>query len=67
MSGVINLRRARKAKARDEHAAAAAENRGAHGRSKAARSLTEARAALERVRLDAHRLTPRADADDKDA
>ena len=67
MSGVINLRRARKAKARDEHAAAAAENRAAHGQSKAVRSLTEARSALERARLDAHLLTPRADADAKDA
>ncbi|MFZ5670166.1 MAG: DUF4169 family protein [Pseudomonadota bacterium] len=44
MSGVVNLNRARKARARAEARATAAENRAAHGRTKAEKALAEARA-----------------------
>jgi hypothetical protein len=52
---VVNLRQARKRKARADREATAAENRVAFGRTKAERRLTEAGNDLERRRLDAHR------------
>jgi len=56
MGDLINLRRARKLKARDDKAKSAATNRLAFGRSKAEVRLTEAERDLERKRIDAHRL-----------
>ncbi|MET0746173.1 MAG: DUF4169 family protein [Microvirga sp.] len=55
MSEVVNLRQARKRKARADREAKAAENRVAFGRTKAERRLTEAGNDLERRRLDLHR------------
>ena len=55
MSEIINLRRARKAKARAEAAKDAAANRAAHGVSKDVRSLADARAEKAAKDLDAHR------------
>lgn len=63
MADIINLRQARKAKARSEAEAKAAQNRISFGRTKAERNLTEARSALEEKRIDAHRREPA----DKDA
>jgi hypothetical protein len=56
MAELINLRRARKRKMRQQDANRAAENRLAHGRSKAERSLTMARSAKTRRDLDQRRL-----------
>jgi hypothetical protein len=56
MGEIVNLRRARKDAKRREDAVRAAENRLAHGRSKAKRALEEARAEKTRRELDAHRL-----------
>lgn len=53
---IVNLRRARKAKAREEAEAVAADNRVRFGRSKAERETAKARDAVERRRLDGHRL-----------
>ena len=55
MAEIINLRRARKRKERAEKEARAADNRLAFGRSKADRTLTDARADLAERRLDAHK------------
>jgi hypothetical protein len=55
MGDLVNLRRARKAAKRREDAVRAAENRIAHGRSKAERALEEARVEKSRRELDAHR------------
>jgi Domain of unknown function (DUF4169) len=55
MGEIVNLRRARKDAKRREDRARAAENRLAHGRSKAKRALEEARAEKARRELDAHR------------
>ena len=52
---IINLRQARKNKARRDKEATAAENRERHGRKKAERQLTEARDDKDRRDLDAHR------------
>ena len=49
MAEIINLRRARKAKSRDDATVAAASNRALHGRSKADKQ----RAQAERARRDA--------------
>jgi hypothetical protein len=54
MAEIINLRQARKRKARTEKDARAAENRIAFGRPKAERQLAEAEKDLGRRRLDAH-------------
>jgi hypothetical protein len=51
---IVNLRKARKAKARAEEDARATENRIKFGRSKAERAAGEARERLVRRRLDAH-------------
>lgn len=53
--GVVNLRAARKAKARDEKRAQGDANAARHGRTKAERARQEAEAAQARQRLDAHR------------
>ncbi|CAJ0850781.1 hypothetical protein AMST5_00321 [freshwater sediment metagenome] len=55
MGEVVNLRRARKDRARREKEAQAQENRVAFGRSKAERELTAAQNKIETHRLDAHR------------
>ena len=52
MAELINLRQARKAKAREEASRTAAANRAAHGRSKAERQLSAAEAERARLRLD---------------
>ena len=57
----VNLRRARKQKARDEARAEADASAARHGEAKPVRSLREARDALETRRLEGHR---REDADD---
>ncbi len=56
MAEIINLRRARKAKARQEAGKQAAENRAAFGRTKAERKSGEANAALQARQLDGHLL-----------
>jgi hypothetical protein len=61
---IINLRQARKQRARDEKTAKAAENRTRFGRSKSERELEdEAHARSKRV-LDGHRLEPTSAVDD---
>jgi hypothetical protein len=57
----VNLRRARKVRAREEARAEADANAARHGEAKPVRSLREARDALETRRLEGHR---REDADD---
>jgi hypothetical protein len=56
MADIVNLRKARKAKAHAEADAKAAENRTRFGRPKAERAAGEAEARLARRRLEAHRL-----------
>ncbi len=55
MAEIINLRRARKARARAEAASKAQDNRIAFGRSKAAKTLQQTREALETERHEGHR------------
>jgi len=58
MGDVVNLRMARKQRARADKAAEAAENRARHGRTGAQKTLDRARAeALER-HVEGHRLQP---------
>ncbi|HEX9167528.1 MAG TPA: DUF4169 family protein [Roseiarcus sp.] len=57
MSEIVNLRRARKQKARERQQAVAAENRVVSGRSKAEKRLVESERALAEASLDARRLT----------
>lgn len=57
MGDVVNLRRFRKAKLREDDSRKAEANRALHGRTKAEKTLTRAERALEAARLDAHRLT----------
>jgi hypothetical protein len=52
---VINLRRARRQKARESARAEAATNAARHGEAKPVRALREAREDLEARRLDGHR------------
>jgi hypothetical protein len=54
MAEIINLRKARKAKARAENEAEAAENRAKFGRPKDERSQSEASKDLRDRKLDAH-------------
>jgi hypothetical protein len=62
MGEIVNLRRARKRKAREDKAADAAENRARFGVPKAERDRRAADAELERKRLDAvKRQTPEHD------
>ena len=63
MSEIVNLRRARKAKARVAAADKAAENRLRFGASKAEREHAAANQDLERRRLDAHRRIGEPDSD----
>jgi hypothetical protein len=56
MAEIINLRRVRKAKAREDAAKAAEEARAKHGRPKADRTLDEARAELAARRLEQGRI-----------
>jgi len=58
MGDVVNLRRFRKAKRREDDARIAAENRVAFGRTKAEKSLAEAARALETRQHEAHKLEP---------
>ncbi|WP_057465829.1 DUF4169 family protein [Pseudovibrio sp. POLY-S9] len=53
---VVNLRQARKQKARDSKAQSAAENRRKFGRSKAEKSQEHAEATLETKRFEGHKL-----------
>ena len=62
MSEIVNLRLARKQKARGREQAIAAENRIVFGRSKAEKRLVESERALAEASLNARRLT-RPDAD----
>ncbi len=55
MADIVNLRTARKRKARDAKDALAAENRVKFGRTKAEKDLNKAKAALETKRIDAHK------------
>ncbi|WP_112662557.1 DUF4169 family protein [Microvirga flavescens] len=55
MAQIINLRQARKHKARADKEARAAENRIAFGRTKEERQLTQARRDLDKKKLDAHK------------
>ncbi|MGL4280884.1 MAG: DUF4169 family protein [Albidovulum sp.] len=59
MAEIINLRQARKAKARDEKRAAGDENAARHGRSKALKALEKTRNDRAEAALDAHRLDGR--------
>jgi hypothetical protein len=56
MAEIINLRRARKGKARAEREERAAANRREHGRPHALREITEAERRLADRHLDGHRL-----------
>ncbi len=56
---IINLRQARKQRARDEKAARGAENRARFGRTKAEREREEQSQARADETLDGHRLEPR--------
>lgn len=56
MAEIVNLRRARKAKARAEDDAKAQANRARHGVAKRLRNLAKARAEKERNTADAHKL-----------
>jgi hypothetical protein len=55
MVEVINLRRARKAKARSANEAKAAANRLAHGRTKAEKQVTKAEQEAAARKLDGHK------------
>ena len=55
MAEIINLRRARKARARDQAATEAATNRMRHGRTKAETARDELAEARARRHLDGHR------------
>lgn len=56
MAEIVNLRRARKAKARDAKAAEADANRTKHGIAKPVRDLAKARAEKDKRAADAHKL-----------
>ena len=58
MAELINLRRARKAKAKAEKSRTADANRAAHGIAKPVRKLAEARAEKAQQALAAHKLEP---------
>ena len=63
MAEIINLRRARKAKARADKETEAAENRAKFGRPKEERSQSEAAKDLLDKKLDAHRREDDGDAE----
>jgi Domain of unknown function (DUF4169) len=56
LTEIVNLRQARKQKARERREAAAAQNRVVFGRSKAEKRLLESERALAEASLDAHRI-----------
>ena len=56
MAEVVNLRRARKAKARDEKSREAEANRIKHGIAKPVREMAKARAEKQAGAIEAHRL-----------
>jgi hypothetical protein len=56
MGDIINLRKARKQSRKREEAERAAGNRLVHGRTKAERTLQDARAEQVRRHLDAHKI-----------
>jgi uncharacterized protein DUF4169 len=58
MAEIINLRQARKQKARAEKEVRADANRVSFGRTKAEKMLTKAEQDLAKSRLDAHRRDP---------
>lgn len=58
MAEIVNLRRARKQRARQEAEQQAQQNRIAFGRTKAERNLTEAERDKAARTLDGHRLAP---------
>jgi len=58
MAEIINLNRARKARARAEAGKTAADNRVKFGRTKAEKTLARAEKALEEKRIDGQKLTP---------
>ena len=58
MAEIINLRKARKDRARAEDGKRAEQNRIAFGRTKAEKAHAKAEQALERKRQDGHRLAP---------
>lgn len=55
MSDIVNLRRARKQKARAEEAAAAATNRAAFGRTKTEKVLSKREAEIAKRKLNGHK------------
>ena len=59
MAEIVNLRRARKARARDAKAAEADANRTKHGIAKPVRDLAKARAEKDKRTADAHKLDKR--------
>ena len=61
MAEIVNLRRARKAKARDTKAKEADSNRTKHGVAKPLRDLAKARADKDSKTIDAHKLDGRED------
>lgn len=61
MGDVVNLRRARKDRARTEADRKAEANRVAFGRTKAEKSLSKAERTLAERRIDGHRLDPARD------
>jgi hypothetical protein len=64
MNEIVNLRRARKAKARAAAEEGAAVNRARFGTPKASRELTKARSEKAAHGLDSHRLDPGRDGKD---
>lgn len=64
MSGIVNLRQARKRRERAEKRRKADENAAKHGRPKAERETQEALSEIERRRLDGHRREDRAPEDE---
>jgi hypothetical protein len=58
MAEIVNLRQARKAKARQQAEHAASQNRVAFGRSKAEKSEVALMLALAQSRLEGHRIDP---------
>lgn len=56
MAEIVNLRRARKGKARDARVAAADANRVKHGVAKPLRDLAKARQDKDKLAVDAHKL-----------
>ncbi len=56
MSEVVNLKRARKAKARHAKEVVAEANRVKHGMAKSAHNLAKKRAEIEKRTVDAHKL-----------